>query len=250
MSPRSTCQRSVTCDGRLAVGGRDLADHVVVEDRALGDRRPCLDEGAVAQRGLAGRLVGEVGVHLDLVDGGHDAGLGDDPVQVLGLEVRDPDRAGPTVLDELGEGPPGRDVVAVVQRRQRPVDQEQVDLLEPQLGQRLVERAPGVVGPVVAVVELAGDPELLAGDVSGLERLADLLLVPVHLRGVDVPVADLERLGDHVGGLRRRDLEDAEAELRDLGLVVQGRWSGRSYLSVTDSRAVHSARGPRRQCPT
>ena len=108
-------------------------------------------------------LVGEVGVHLDLVHRRHHAGLLDDPVEVGGLEVGDADRGGAPVLDELREGPPGRHEVAVVQRRQRPVDEEQVDPVQAELGQRLVEGATRVVGPVEAVVELAGDVELVAG---------------------------------------------------------------------------------------
>ena len=114
------------------------------------------------------------------------------------------------------------DEVAVVERGQRPVDEEQVDLVEAERGHGPVEGAARVVGLVEAVVELGGDVELVAGDAGGGDRLADALLVLVHLRGVDVAVADLERLGDDLGGVLRRDLEDAEAELGDLGAVVQG----------------------------
>src|SRR5689334_23719935 len=39
-------------------------------------------------------LVAEEGMHLDLVHGGDDAGLVDDPPEVLGLEIGHPDRAG------------------------------------------------------------------------------------------------------------------------------------------------------------
>ena len=73
-----------------------------------------------------------------------------------------------------------------------------------------------------SVVELGGDVDLVPGDAGGGDGLADALLVAVHLRGVDVPVADLEGGGHRRRGLRRRDLEDAEAELGDGGSVVQG----------------------------
>jgi len=161
-------------------------------------------------------------VHLDLVDRGHDAGLGHDAVEVGRLEVRDADGGGAAVGDELGQGLPRGDEVAVVQRRQRPVDEEEVDPVQVQRRQGRVEGAAGVVGPVEAVVELAGDVELVAGDAGGLDRLADALLVLVHLRGVDVAVADLECRGHRLGGLLRRHLEDPEAELRDGRLVVEG----------------------------
>jgi hypothetical protein len=70
-------------------------------------------------------------------------------------------------------------------------------------------------------VQLCGDEHLAAGQVGVLDRLSDALLVAVHLRGVDVPVAGGERLPDRAGGLGRRDLEDPETELGDLCAVVQ-----------------------------
>src|SRR3954468_7260261 len=50
---------------------------------------------------------------------------------------------------------------------------------------------------------------------------ADAALVAVHLGGVDVAVADVERRGHRLRGLRRRDLEDTESELRDGAVVVE-----------------------------
>ena len=49
------------------------------------------------------------------------------------LEVRDADRPRPAVLLELLERLPRRHEVAVVERRQRPVDEEQVDVVEAEL---------------------------------------------------------------------------------------------------------------------
>ena len=109
-------------------------------------------------------------MQLDLVDGGGDVGLGGEPLEVRDLEVRDADRAGAAVGLELLERPPGRDVVAVVEGRQRPVDQEQVDVVDAELGERLVERAARVVGLVEAVVELARDEDVLAVDAGGGDR--------------------------------------------------------------------------------
>jgi hypothetical protein len=60
------------------------------------------------------------------------------------------------------------------------------------LGEGPVERLASVVGPVRAVVELAGDEDVGSVESGGADRLADLLLVAVHLRRVDAPVADLQ----------------------------------------------------------
>ena len=133
-------------------------------------------------------------MQLDLVHRRHRVGLGGQPLQVLDLEVRDADRARAAVLAELLERPPGRDVVAVVERGEGPVDEEQVDVVEAQLGERAVERPAGVVGPVEAVVQLAGHEDVAAVEPGRADRLADAPLVAVHLGGVDVPVADLQRL--------------------------------------------------------
>ena len=73
------------------------------------------------------------------------------------------------------------------------MDQEQVDVVEAELGQRPVEGPAGIVGPVVTVVELAGDEHVGSVKAGGADRLAHAPLVAVHLGGVDVAVADLQR---------------------------------------------------------
>ncbi len=222
MSPRCTCQRRATWAGvrpsRAAMAW--IVASSLTLPCAIGDQAST----AIAVTGARGAhlLVAEERVRLDLVHGRHDAGLLDDPVEVGGLEVGDADGGGAAVLLELDEGLPGRHEVAVVPRRERPVDEEQVDPVQPEPGERLVEGAPGVVGPVEAVVELGGHVELVAGDPRGGDRLADPLLVLVHLRGVEVAVARLEGAGHRRGRLVRRDLEHAEAELGDGRLVVEG----------------------------
>jgi hypothetical protein len=102
------------------------------------------------------------------------------------------------------------------------VDQEQVDLLQLQLLQRLVERGTHDVGVVAVVVQLGGDEHLVTRQPGRRDRGADTRLVPVHLSRVDVPVAQLEGLGDAVLRRLRRDLPRAVAELGNLDAVVEG----------------------------
>ena len=85
---------------------------------------------------------------------------------------------GPAVLGELAQGLPGGDEVTVVLRRQRPVDEEQVDPVEAELLQRRLERATRVVRAVEAVVELGGHVELVAGDAGGGDGPADASSLP------------------------------------------------------------------------
>src|SRR6185436_6534439 len=68
---------------------------------------------------------------------------------------------------------------------------------------------------------LRRDEDVLAVEAGRVERLADLRLVLIGGRGVDVAVARLERAGHRLGGVLRRHLEDAEAELRDLCIAAQ-----------------------------
>ena len=101
------------------------------------------------------------------------------------------------------------------------MDEEQVDPVEAETLQRLVQRAARSVGPMEAVVELGRDIEVAAGQTRRGDRGPHARLVAVHLGGVEVAIADLEGRGDGRLGLRRGNLEDAEAELGDGRLVAQ-----------------------------
>ena len=58
-------------------------------------------------------------------------------------------------------------------------------------------------------------------------------LVPVHLGGVDVAVPDLEGRGGGGLGVRRRDLEHPEPQLRDGPAVVQRQLGDRPGSGVS-----------------
>ena len=101
MSPRWRCQRRVTwagvrptCSAILVIVGSSSTPPCAIGDQAS-TRMPA---SRLADRG---GLVGEVGVHLDLVDRGHHVGLLGEPLEVGGLEVRDADGAGAALLLEL-----------------------------------------------------------------------------------------------------------------------------------------------------
>jgi hypothetical protein len=57
---------------------------------------------------------------------------------------------------------------------------------------------------------------------GGLDRLAHSFFIAVHLRCVNVPIAELERLADRIGSLGRVDLENSEAQLRNRLATVEG----------------------------
>ncbi len=101
----------------------------------------------------------------------------------------------------------GPGVVELVERPQRrlrvvevgrPVDVQQVEVVGPEP----VETPPDALDDVLAfrprlhlVDCLRGEKNVLARDVGASDPLADVRLVPVHFRGVDVSVAGLDCLG-------------------------------------------------------
>ena len=188
---------------------------------ALGDRRPRLGRDAMLSPVGAYPFVREVRMDLDLIHSRHRGGFLRESVKMFRLEVRHADAARASVGGEFFENTPRRDEVAVIERWQRPVDQEQVDIVGIEQAQGSVERASCIVRLVEAVVELAGDED--TGSVQpGLEdALADFPFISIHFSGVDVPVTDVEGSLHRRGGFLWLDLEDAETKLRDVRAVVQ-----------------------------
>ena len=85
------------------------------------------------------------GVQLDLVDGGNDTGRRDDALEMRHEEVRDPDAAGQAGVAQFDQLLPGMQVVVL--RGCRPVDEVEVDLVEPQAVQALADRVVGARSP-------------------------------------------------------------------------------------------------------
>src|ERR1700739_4666434 len=110
------------------------------------------------------------------------------------------------------------------------MNQEQIDVVGVQPTQRFIERPSGIVGSVIAVVQLAGDEHLSATEPGVADTLADLLLVAVHLGSVDVSIADLQGDSHRFGGQHRLDLKHSEAELRNVVAVVQLSYRYRAHV--------------------
>lgn len=173
---------------------------------------------------------GVVGVQLDLVDRGDNLGRGvvQQNLQVLDAEVGDTNVADLAGGRQLLHLLPGLDEVPVRQvlglvvgvGRAGPVHQVQVDVVDAQVLEGGVDAVLDAVVP--GVVQLGGNPDLLAGDAGVLDALANLGLVAVGEGGVDVPVAleqgVLDGLTDFVG----LGLPGAQADGGDLVARVEG----------------------------
>ncbi|OEI69057.1 hypothetical protein Cus16_0887 [Curtobacterium sp. ER1/6] len=226
-----------------------------VEHRLLGEqfgllrqRAPALGDDAVLGVHLAELGLREVRVQLDLVHRGRDTGGVDDRLQVLGREVRDADRADLAAVPEVHEGLPRVDEPA--HRRVRPVDEVQVDAVQPEVAERLVDRAVRLVVAVVATGQLRGDDEVLAVDLGLADGTADGVLVAVVERGVEQPVAARDRRTDGSGTLVAVQPVGAEAELGEPVAVVQLDGGRADLHQRTPSRSMMKMRVlPDRKCP-
>src|SRR5215475_3396437 len=147
------------------------------------------------------------------------------------LEVRDADRAEPSAPDQAGHSLPCRHEITVVEGRQWPVHEKEVETVEVEPFHALVERMADVVRAMLGVAELCRDVDLIAGYPGFSQCKSHAHFVPVHLRGVDVAIANLERETDYISCLARvlrrgcavrGDLQCTKTQLRDRCSVVEG----------------------------
>lgn len=101
----------------------------------------------------------------------------------------------------------------------RTYHQVEVDIVEAKTAQRAVDALFDALVPWV--VELGGNPDLLTGHTRVLDSLADLLLVAVCKRRVDVTVAALKGSLDGFTDLARLGLPGSEADSRHLCAGVE-----------------------------
>src|SRR5439155_10790543 len=106
-------------------------------------------------------------------------------------------------------------------RRQRLVQEQQVDLVYAELAGALVEAVQRLVVAVVADPNLGLQEDVRAVQAGALYRFADLAFVSVACRRVDEAVAAFECRPDGVAGLVRGRLEDTETERGHLDTVVE-----------------------------
>ena len=131
-------------------------------------------------------------------------------------EVRYADVAGKSRALDLAEG---AERVAQRDLRVGPMQQKQVDVREPQSLQTCLRRALEIAGGKVRRPYLRGDKDVLARDACGAQPLPHLAFVIVKLGGVDVPVAELQRLLDDARTGAPAQFPGAESDHRDARAV-------------------------------
>ena len=169
-------------------------------------------------------LLRDVRADLQLVDVGRRPGVVDHPLQVRRGEVRRSDRPHQAVATQLHQPVEGVDVAVLV--RIRPVDEQQVEVVEAEAFKACLAGPPGALKTVPLLVELRGDEQFLARHAGAAQPTADAALVLVVLRSVDEPVARLNRGRYHPlgGGVVHRP--GPEPELRNADAVRERKGGG------------------------
>ena len=185
---------------------------------------------------------------LDLVHRRRDARFADDPFEVIGIEIRDADRANPPIPVETNERFPAFDIK--VDAWARPMDQIQIERVAAELFDALVECAQRFVEAVIRIAELRRHENVSVAEQS----LADAVLVSIHRRRIDQAIAFVHRHFYHPSRLIGRRLKDAKPELRHGWAVIEGDsrlgFTGHRYFpSLAERiaggrRAFEAATGP------
>ena len=156
----------------------------------------------------------------DLADKhGRDPGLGDEALDVVGMEVRHADGSDAALLLQPDQRSPRVDIA--VGRRHRPVDEVKVERVEAEPVHARVEGAQRGVEAVVVLPDLGGDEELLPRHGRPAHGAPHLRLVRVERGRVEVPVPEVDRGTAERLRIAGRHLVQSQAELRDHGAVVE-----------------------------
>ena len=130
---------------------------------------------------------------------------------MLDHEIADPDRADLAVSKQGLQGAVGLQG-PVERRRQRLMQDQQVDVFDAELAGALLEGVQRLVVSVVADPNLGLQEDLRSVQIRGVHRLGDLALVAVGRRRVDVAIAVAQGDSDGVASFVKWRLVHAETE--------------------------------------
>ena len=196
----------------------------------LAERAPGFGGDIELLMSLLRHLLLEIGMQLDLVDDGNDAGLADDTLEMFGIEIRHADRTGTTLFPDSGESLPGLRIEAAMRRR--PVNEVEVDVLGTELLQAALECTQRIVIALIGIPEFGGDEDVLAVEAGRADAFADTLFVVVAGSRIDMTIAGGDRRAHGGSGNILRRLPDAEADLRN-GMSVMESDDGLSGHNIS-----------------
>src|SRR5580692_4809477 len=100
------------------------------------------------------------------------------------------------------------------------MDQQQIDPRQLEPLEALVDRALEVAGRQAVEPDLCGDEDVLARHAGGAEAFADFALIAVVLRGIEMPVAEMQRRLDQLDAQIVLQRHGAEPDHRDFGAMT------------------------------
>src|SRR6185503_13308728 len=121
----------------LSMSSRDVSDRVIFEHGTLCERAPGLGCDSVLLVPGAQLALLHIRMELDLVDRRTHLGLSFESPEIVDPEVRNADRPRPSLVVNALEGAPCLD--EAVLRRNRPMDEVEVDVLHAESPETLVE---------------------------------------------------------------------------------------------------------------
>ncbi len=104
-------------------------------------------------------------------------------------------------------------------RRVRPVDEQEVDLIEPERVQALLRGTAKIRRADVGPPHLGRHEDRIAGHAGGAQALADFPFVGIHGRGIEMAIAGFERCADETDALFALEGPGAEPDGGDLGAI-------------------------------
>src|SRR5215468_2549863 len=190
---------------------RGVARRLAARDRAIGGDGQAVAADRAEDLGLI-----EVGMHFELLVDQRLLGEPRRLVEQRDVEVGDADMLRLALALDLVEE---RDRLAERHARARPVDQQEIDPRHPELLEALVNRALEVDGAELVPPDLRREEHVLALDPGGAQALSHFALIAVHLRGVEMAPARLERGADDVDAQRLFQGHSSEPDRRNAGAV-------------------------------
>lgn len=158
---------------------------------------------------------------FDLVHRGDDIGFGEETLKVVRVEVTDPDRPHAGIGLKTLEIMPGVDAPVLLSGG--PMDEVQVEDVEPERIHTVVECAECPVEPVVCVPDRRSYEELVPADARTTDSLADGFLVGVKGCCVDMAVSGVDGRCHNVRRDAGSHVVDTQSELRNGVAVTQCR---------------------------
>ena len=119
-------------------------------------------------------------------------------------------------IEKLAATDPDKIVTVRVDIAEGLMDQVEVEMVDPEIGQGGLQGAPGGVRGHVVAEDLAGQEEFVAGNSGRRQRASDVGLVVVERSHVEMPAPDLEGAGGRLEGHLPLQCPGAETDLGDV----------------------------------